>query len=73
MSKFQYDEEPIKVCRDCGYNIVELLTPENRKKARERMKNPNYVPEAYLLKELFGEIGIVVHPEKMTNWYAFTD
>lgn len=73
MSKFQYDEDPIIVCRDCGYNIVDLLTPENRKKARERMKNPNYVSEAYLFKEFFGEIGIVVHPEKMTNWYAFTD
>ena len=72
MSKFQYDEEPIVICRDCGYNMVELLSPENRKKARERVKNPNYVNSKYKLKELFAEIGIVVHPERMTHWYAYT-
>ena len=73
MEKFQYDGEPIHVVKDNGFSMLELLSPENRKKARERMNDPDYVSEAYLLKELFGEIGIIVHPERMTNWYAFTD
>lgn len=72
MTNFQYNEEPIVICRDCGYDMVELLSPENRKKAREKVKNPNYVNSKYKLKELFAEIGIVVHPDRMTNWYAYT-
>ena len=55
--------------RDCGYNIVELLSPENRKRARERANNPNIVTGKYKLKELFAEIGIVVIPEKMSYLY----
>lgn len=64
MSKFKSDEELIKVCRDCGYNILELLSPENRKRARKNVKNPNYLNSNYRLKELFAKIGIVVNPEK---------
>ena len=66
MVEFKYDEEPIVVSRDAGYPIAELLTPENRRKARERVKSLNYVNSKFKLKELFGEIGIVVNPEAMT-------
>lgn len=66
MVNFQYDGEPVIVCRDCGFPIIELLTSENRKKARERVNDPNYVNSKYKLKELFAEIGIVVNPEAMT-------
>ena len=73
MDKFQYGEKPIKVCRDCGPNLLEMLAPENRKKSRERVLDPNIVTGKYKLKELFGEIGIVVYPERMTMWYQFTE
>lgn len=72
MTDFQYDEEPVHIVKDNGFNKRELISPENRRKSRERMNDPNYVSEAYLLKELFGEIGIVVIPERMTKWYAYT-
>lgn len=64
MVDFYYDEEPIHIVKDNGFNIFELLSPENGGKSRERMNNQNHVSEAYLLKELFGEIGIVVISEK---------
>ena len=73
MTDFQYDEEPIHIVKDNGFNKLELISPENRKKSRERMNDPNYVSHAYRLKELFCEIGIVVIPERMTWLYAFTD
>jgi hypothetical protein len=66
MVEFQYEGDPVIVCRDRGYPLVELLSPENRKKARERVKNPDYVNSKYKLKELFVEIGIIVNPEGMT-------
>lgn len=66
MSKFYYEGEPVIVCRDGGYPIVDLLTPENRKKARERIKNSNYVNSKYKLKELFATRGIVVNPDAMS-------
>ena len=72
MSDFQYGEEPIRVIKDNGFNKSELLSPENRLKARKKMEDPNYISEEYRLKEFLGEIGIVVHPERMTIWYAFT-
>ena len=73
MDRFQYGEEPIKVCRDCGFNLLEMFAPENRKKARERVNNPNEVTGKYRLKELLAKIGIVVYPERMTMWYQFTE
>ena len=72
MVEFQYEGDPVIVCRDRGYPLVELLSPENRKKARERVKDPNIVTGNYKLKELLAEVGIIVNPEKMTNWYVYT-
>lgn len=68
-----YDEEPVMVTRDSGYSKLKLISPENRKKARERVLNPDTVTGKYRLKKLFGEIGIVVIPERMTMWYPFTE
>lgn len=73
MSNFQYDEEPVRVTRDSGYSKTELLSSENIRKSQERIENPNIVTGKYKLKELFADLGIVVIPERMTNWYAFTD
>ena len=61
----------VKVIRDAGYNKKKLLSPGYRKKVRERVKDPNIVTGNYKLKELFAEIGIIVNPEKMTNWYMY--
>lgn len=66
MTDFQYEGEPVIVTRDAGYPIVELLTPENRKKARERVKDSNYKNSKYKLKELLVGRGIIVNPEAMT-------
>lgn len=66
-------KNPIRVTRDAGISKLDLISPENRKKARERVLDPNIVTGKYKLKELLGEMGIVVHPERMTNWYQFTD
>lgn len=73
MTEFRYDEEPVMVTRDSGYDKLKLISPENRKKARERVLNPDIVTGKYGLKKLFGEIGIVVIPERMTMWYPFTE
>lgn len=73
MANFQYDGEPVRVTRDSGYSKLKLISPENRKKARERVYNPNIVTGKYRLKELFAKRGIVVIPERMTMWYRFTE
>ncbi len=66
MTKFQYEEEPIIVCRDGGYPLAELLTPENRKKALEIVNDPNYKNSKYFLKELWAKRGITVNPKAMS-------
>lgn len=68
-----YDDmgEPVIITRDPGHRKSELLSPENRKRVKERVENPDIVTGNYKLKDLFSEIGIVVNPEKMTNWYVF--
>lgn len=73
MTDFQYDGEPIHVIKDNGFSMIELLSSGNRKKSRERMNNPDYVPLPYIIKELFAEIGIVVYPERMTMCYVSVD
>lgn len=73
MTKFQYNEEPVIVSRDCGYSIVELFSPENIKKSQERISNRDIPIGKYKLKELFAEMGIIVIPEKMTMWYPFKE
>ncbi len=61
---------PVRVTKDVGFNKLELISSENRKKAKIRMNNPDIIAGNYKLKEVFAEIGIIVHPEKMTNWYS---
>lgn len=66
MSKIQYDEEPIIVSRDTGYNLVKLLSPEYRKKVKEISENQELSNSKYKLKEIFAKFGIIVNPESMT-------
>ena len=73
MSEHEEFGDPVRVTRDVGISKSEFISPENRKKARERVLDPNTVTGKYKLKELFAEMGIVVHLDRMTNWYAFTD
>ncbi len=70
---FEYEDmgEPVKVIRDAGYKKSKLLSPENRERYRKRVQNQNIVTGNYKLKELLSEIGIIVIPEKMTNWYLY--
>lgn len=72
MTKFQYLEEPIVVSRDPGFNLGELIPPKNRKKAHERVKDPDYLNSKYVLKGIFAGMGIIVNPEAMTFWYRHT-
>ena len=53
MTEFHYDEEPVMVTRDSGYDKLKLISPENRKKARERVLNPDIVTGKYGLKKTF--------------------
>lgn len=73
MTEFSYDEKPVKVTIDSGYSKVKLISPENRKEARERVLNPNIVTGRYKLKKLFANLDVVVIPDRMTMWYAFTE
>ena len=66
-------EMQVKVVRDAGYKKDLVLSPEYRKKAHERIENPNVVAGNYKLKELLAEVGIIVNPERMTNWYLYTE
>lgn len=73
MTDFRYGGEPVHIIKDNGFNKLELISPENRRKSIERMAIPNVVSGNYKLKELFEEIGIVMHPERMTMWYPFIE
>ena len=69
--KFQYKKDPIIVSRDGGYPLGELITPDNRKKSRIIVKNPNYVGNKIVLKELNVKRGIIVNPDAMA--YAMSE
>jgi hypothetical protein len=73
MNKYEGMGEPVRVVRDAGYSKIESISPENRKKALERVNDPNIVTGNYKLKELYEKIGITVNPDKMTNWYVYGD
>ena len=66
MSKFQYDEEPVIVSRDTGYNLVKLLSQEHRKKVSDMVGNQELINSKYKLKEIFAKFGVIVNPEAMT-------
>lgn len=65
--------EPVLVVRDAGYSKLKTISPEYRRKARERMNNPNILSGDWALKELLEDVGIVVNPEKMTHWYKYVE
>lgn len=62
---------PVYVSRDAGYSKLESISPENRKKARERLNNRDIVTRIELLSELYSKMGVIAYPEKMTNWYPY--
>ena len=71
MNKYDGMGEPTRVSRDAGYKIINLLNPENRRKAREKVKNPDYRNSKYKLKELFAKKGIIVNPEAMSYLFRY--
>ena len=66
-------KNPIRVVRDAGYNKAKSISPEYLEKIREKRKNGEIKSRIEVLDELYSKLGVVVHPERMTNWYAFTD
>lgn len=64
-------KNPIHVSRDAGYKKFESISPVNRKEAEERLDNSDIVTRIELLEELYSEVGVIVYPKRMTNWYAF--
>ena len=73
MDDFDCRRNPVYVSRDAGYSKIESISPENRRKAKEMINNPNKVTHIDTLNKLYSKMGVIVHPERMTNWYAFTD
>ena len=73
MSKYCYDDEPIRVSRDAGYSKIKSIAPEFRQKSIERMNNPNIAAGDWGLKEILAEVGIVVNPEKMTHLFKYNE
>lgn len=60
---------PVLIVRGPGYSKAESISPKNRKKAMERMKNPNRKNRNEFLNEFFAEIGIIANPDAMTYLY----
>ena len=73
MDEYMDMGEPTRITRDAGFSKLESISPENQRKIKQRIENPNIVTGKYKLKELFAKRGIVVIPERMTMWYQFTE
>ena len=73
MTDFDYRGIPVHVSRDAGYSKIDSISPEKRNEAIEKKNNSNVKTRIDVLDELFSKMGVIVHPERMTNWYAFTD
>jgi hypothetical protein len=73
MNDLKCKRNPIRVSRDAGYNKMESISPENLKKVRQKRNNGDIMSRIDLLDELYSKMGIIVRPDRMTNWYAFTD
>lgn len=71
MNDFDCRKNPVYISRDAGYSKIKSISPENRKKAREKMNNPDILAGNCKLKELYKKIGVIMYPEKMTNWYPY--
>lgn len=66
-------KNPVYVSRDAGYSKVESISSENRRKAREMINQPDVVTRIDILNKLYSKMGVIVHPDRMTNWYAVTE
>lgn len=73
MNDWECRKDQVYVSRDAGYSKIESISPENRRRAKEMMDDPNTVTRIDTLNKLYSKMGVIVHPERMTNWYAFTD
>ena len=71
MNEVDCRRNPVYVSRDAGYSKLESISPENRKKARERLNNRDIVTRIELLSELYSKMGVIANPERMTNWYPY--
>lgn len=65
MVKFQYDEEPIVVCRDGGYSKLLIFLPRDIWDAKI-VENPDFFSDTKAIKEALTGIGIFVNPDAMT-------
>ena len=72
MNDWECRRNPVHVSRDAGYSKIESISPENRRKSKEMMDDPNAVTRIDTLNKLYSKMGVIVHPDRMTNWYAFT-
>jgi hypothetical protein len=72
MNKVKYDENPIVIERGPSYSKIESISPSTRKKAKERLNNPNRKSSKHFLKDFFSERGVHVYPKRMTYWYKYT-
>ena len=73
MNDWECRKDPVYVSRDAGYSKIESISPENRRKSKEMMDDPNTITRIDTLNKLYSKMGVIVHPDRMTNWYAFTD
>ena len=73
MTDWDCRKNPVYVSRDAGYSKIKSIFPENRKKAKEMKDNGDAISRIDVLTELYSKMRVIVHPERMINWYAFTD
>ena len=73
MNNFDCRKNPVYVSWDEGYSKIESISPENRRKAREMGDGLNVLTRIDILNKLYSKMEVIVHSERMTNWYAFTD
>lgn len=72
MDDYDCRRNPVYVSRDAGYSKIESISLENRKKSKEMIDNPNTVTRIDALNKLYSKMGVIVHSERMSNWYVYT-
>lgn len=72
MSDWDCKKNSIYVTRDAGYNKIQSISSKSIKN-NKKLDNHEIISRIDLLKELYSKLGVCVHPERMTNWYAYTD
>lgn len=62
MNDWECRKDSVYVSRDAGYSKIESISPENRRKAKEMMDDPNTVTRIDTLNKLYSKMGVIVHP-----------